>query len=54
MTISMAVGQAGGTAAALASDVPERAFRAVPIDKLQRTLQSDGAHLELAASPSAA
>jgi len=45
MTISMAVGQAGGTAAAMASQETEGMLRLVPIGKLQAALQADGACL---------
>jgi choline dehydrogenase-like flavoprotein len=48
MTISMAVGQAGGTAAALASLETNGMSRLVPIGRLQEILQADGACLELA------
>jgi hypothetical protein len=48
MTISMAVGQAGGTAAALASLETNGMSRLVPIGRLQKILQADGACLELA------
>lgn len=47
MTISMAVGQAGGTAAALASQADEAAsVRLVPMDKLQKALRDDGACIQ--------
>lgn len=47
MTISMAVGQAAGTAAALASRQPAAAaaVRSVPVDLLRQALASDGACL---------
>ncbi|MFT3719304.1 FAD-dependent oxidoreductase [Pseudorhodoferax sp.] len=46
MTISMAVGQAAGTAAALAVRMPRAAaLRQVPVDALRRRLLADGACL---------
>ena len=45
MTISMAVGQAAGTAAALASSDSHADVRRVPVADLRRMLQADGAIL---------
>ena len=45
MTISMAVGQAAGTAAALAASQHGADVRQVPVAQLRRLLQTDGACL---------